>query len=106
MPELSVLQIVGAVAVAGLVAGWLTVSFLPAGPGRVRAAWLAACCMYVAFCTLFTSLFLRAREAGSTGGMVGFGFLLALFVGGLGLALWKTAGTFTSRGARADHATH
>jgi hypothetical protein len=39
--------------------------------------------------------------------MIGFGFLLVLFVAGLGISVVKLAGSFRAGGAKgASHATH
>ena len=107
MPELSLLGMVGWGAVGVVVAGTLATALLEPGPGRARAASLAAASLYLALCSLFLHLFLRAREGDSTAGMLGFGFFLVIFVSGLGVSLVKLAGTL--RGARAkgdSHATH
>lgn len=105
--ELSWLQWVGIVGVAGLVVGWLVTSFLTPGPGRSRAAWLATVAMYTAFLALFVGLFLRAHDAGSWAGRIGFGFLAAFFISGLLLSLVRTARALAGReGPGADHAAH
>jgi hypothetical protein len=84
--ELSPLATVGWSAVAVVVACWLTVSFSAPGRTRLRAGWLGASAMYVAFGCLFLSLFLRARGNESWAGMIGFGFLFAFFSVGFVLA--------------------
>jgi len=105
--DLSFFQITGYSAVAVVVVGWLVVSFLPAGAGRTRAAWLAATAMYVAFLSLFSSLLLRAREADSLAGTLGFGFLSALFGAGLLVALVRTIRSLAGpAGGSAYHAAH
>lgn len=105
--ELSWLQWVGIVGVAGLVVGWLATSLLAPGPGRSRAAWIATLCMYVAFLALFTGLFLRAHAADSLAGRIGFGFLVAFFASGGVLALVRTLRALAGReGPGADHAAH
>jgi len=105
--DLSIFQITGFSAVAVLVVGWLAVSFLPAGAARTRMAWLSATAMYVAFSSLFSSLLMRAREADSLPGTLGFGFLTALFVAGLVVALVRTLRAFaSSAGTSSEHAAH
>lgn len=105
--ELSWIQWVGVVGVTGLVVGWLVTSFLAPGPGRSRAAWLATVSMYLAFLALFSGLFLRAHAAGSLAGRIGFGFLTAFFLAGLGLALTRSVRALRGReGPGADHAAH
>jgi uncharacterized transporter YbjL len=107
MPELSALGIVGWGAVAVVIVATLVTALLGVGPARVRAASVAATSLYVALCSLFLHLFLRAREGDSTAGMFGFGFLLVLFVAGLGISLAKLAGAFRAAPAKgASHATH
>jgi hypothetical protein len=106
MPDLSPFQIVGFSAVGLVVAGWLVVSFSRPGPARVRAAWLSATALYLALGTLFTSLFVRARQGGSLAGTIVFGFLMAVFVAGLVLAAVRSGGAFTKRLGKDGHATH
>ncbi|MDX1650583.1 MAG: hypothetical protein R3263_12090 [Myxococcota bacterium] len=104
---LSWLQWVGIVGVAGLVVGWLATSLLAPGPARSRAAWVATLCMYLAFLALFTGLFLRAHEADSLVGRIGFGFLVAFFASGGALALVRTVRALAGRErAGSDHAAH
>ena len=106
MPELSALQVVGITAAAVLVIGWLVVSFQRPGLARSRVAWIAASAMYLAFVAFFVNLFQRAQEASSTAGMVAFGFLAAMFVGGLLVSTWKTVVAFRKGSAGGQHATH
>jgi hypothetical protein len=107
VPELSLLGIVGWSAVGVVVAGTLATALQAPGPGRTRAAALSAAALYVALCSLFLHLFLRAREGDSLAGTIAFGFLLVVFVSGLGVSLWKLAGTLRSSRSKADsHATH
>jgi len=105
--ELSPLATVGWSAVAVVVACWLTVSFAAPGPAKLRAGWLGAVAMYVAFGCLFLSLFLRARGGDSLAGMIGFGFLLAFFSVGFLLAsqrlLRALAGKTTGKVESATH---
>ena len=82
MIDVSVLKIVGFASLALLVIGWLTVSLLAPGKARSRVAWLAATCLYLALLCLFTNLFQEAFHAESLLGMIAFGFLGAIFLGG------------------------
>jgi hypothetical protein len=104
--ELSPLATVGWSAVAVVVACWLTVSFA-SGLTKLRAGWLGAVAMYVAFGCLFLSLFLRARGGDSLAGMIGFGFLLVFFSLGFLLAsqrlLRALAGKSTGKVESATH---
>ena len=59
--ELSPLALIGWSAVAVVVVCWLTVSLATAPLVRLRAGWVGAVGMYIAFGCLFLSLFLRAR---------------------------------------------
>jgi hypothetical protein len=107
MPDVSPLAIVGWSAVAVVVVATLVTALLEVGPARARAASLAATGIYVALCSLFLNLFLRAREGESAPGMIAFGFLLVLFVAGLGISLVKLAGSLrAARSKEASHATH
>jgi Zn-dependent protease len=96
--ELSLLATVGWSAVAVVVACWLTVSFSTTGLTRLRAGWLGAAAMYVAFGCLFLSLFLRARGNDSLAGMIGFGFLLAFFSFGFVLATQRVLRALAGKG--------
>ena len=96
--EFSPLATVGWSAVAVVVACWLTVS-LAAGATRLRAGWLGATAMYVAFGCLFLSLFLRARGNDSLAGTIGFGFLLAFFSVGFVLAAQRMLRAFAGKEA-------
>jgi glucose uptake protein GlcU len=106
VPDLSPFQIVGFSAVALVVIGWLVVSFSKPGAARARAAWLSATALYVALGTLFTSLFVRARQGGSLAGTIVFGFLMAVFAAGLVLAAVRSVASFAARPTKGDHATH
>jgi hypothetical protein len=97
--ELSPLATVGWSAVAVVVACWLTVSFTAPGPLRLRAGWLGACAMYVAFLCLFGSLFLRTRAADNLFGMLGSGFLLVFFSFGFVLAAGRTLRALAGKAA-------
>ena len=97
--EFSPLATVGWSAVAVVVACWLTVSLAASGPTRLRAGWLGATAMYVAFGCLFLSLFLRARASESLAGTIGFGFLLAFFSAGFVLAALRTRRALAGKSA-------
>jgi hypothetical protein len=105
--ELSPLATVGWSAVAVVVACWLVVSFSAPGPARLRAGWLGAVGMYVAFGCLFLSLFLRARAGDSLAGTIAFGFLLALFTAGFFLASHRLVRVLAGKGdGKVESATH
>jgi hypothetical protein len=101
--EVSVLKIVGFASLSLLVVGWLTVSFLAPGKARSRVAWVAATCMYLALLCLFTNLFQNALREESMLGMIAFGFLGAVFIGGLVVSTVKTVGEFIGRGSASQH---
>jgi hypothetical protein len=96
--EFSLLATVGWGAVAVVVACWLTLSF-GSGATRLRAGWLGATAMYVAFGCLFLSLFLRARVSESLAGTIGFGFLLVFFSVGFVLAALRTRRALAGKAA-------
>jgi hypothetical protein len=95
--DVSVLKIVGFGSVSLLVLGWLAVSLLAPGKARSRVAWVAATCMYLALLCLFTNLFQEAYHAESLLGMIAFGFLGAIFLGGVLVSTFKTVGQFIGR---------
>ena len=104
--EFSPLATVGWSAAAIVVVCWLTVSFR-SGATRLRAGWLGATAMYVAFLCLFLSLFLRARGNDSLAGTLGFGFLLAFFSAGFVLAMLRTLRALAGKAAgKTESATH
>ena len=103
MIDVSVLKIVGFASFALLVIGWLTVSLLAPGKARSRIAWVAATCMYLALLCLFTNLFQEAFHAESLLGMIAFGFLGAIFLGGVGVSTFKTVGEFIGRDPASQH---
>ena len=103
MIDVSVLKIVGFASLALLVIGWLTVSLLAPGKARSRVAWVAATCMYLALLCLFTNLFQEAFHAESLLGMIAFGFLGAIFLGGVVVSTVKTAGELVGRGSAIQH---
>lgn len=96
--EFSLLSIVGWSAAAVVVVCWLTLSF-GSGATRLRAGWLGATAMYVAFGCLFLSMFLRARGNDSLAGTIGFGFLLVFFSAGFVLAALRTRRAFAGKEA-------
>jgi hypothetical protein len=93
-----VLKVVGFASLSLLVIGWLAVSFLPPGRARSRVAWVAATCMYLALLCLFTNLFQSALREESMLGMIAFGFLGAVFIGGVVVSTVKAVGQFIGRG--------
>jgi Zn-dependent protease len=104
--EYSPLATVGWSAAAAVVVCWLTLSF-GSGATRLRAGWLGATAMYVAFGCLFLSLFLRARGNESLAGTLGFGFLLAFFSVGFVLAALRMLRAFAGKEAgKVESATH
>ena len=97
MIDVALLKIVGFTSLALLVIGWLTVSFLTPGKARSRVAWVAATFMYLTLLCLFTNLFQEAFHAESLLGMIAFGFLGAIFAGGVVVSTVKTVGEFIGR---------
>lgn len=66
-------------AVGLVVAGWLAVSFAPAGKLREMLESLSATALFVALLALFTNLVDNAVRDGSTLRIAAFGTLLAIF---------------------------
>jgi O-antigen ligase len=97
--EVWLLKMVGFASLSLLVIGWLAVSFLAPGKTRSRVAWVAATCMFLALLCLFTNLFQNALREESMLGMIAFGFLGAVFIGGVVVSTFKTAGEFIGRGS-------
>ena len=97
MIDVALLKIVGFASLALLVIGWLTVSLLAPGKTRSRVAWFAATCMYLALVCLFTNLFQNALREESMLGMIAFGFLGAIFIGGVVVSTFKTVGELVGR---------
>ena len=97
MIDVSLLKLVGFTSLARLVIGWLTVSLLAPGKARSRVAWVAATCMYLALLCLFTNLFQVALLEESLLGMIAFGFLGAIFLGGVVVSTFKTVGELIGR---------
>jgi hypothetical protein len=95
--DVALLKIVGFSSLSLLVIGWLAVSFLATGKIRSRVAWFAATCMYLALVCLFTNLFQTALREESMLGMIAFGFLGAIFIGGVVVSSFKTVGEFLGR---------
>jgi hypothetical protein len=101
--DVSVLKIVGFASLTLLVIGWLTVSFLAPGKTRSRVSWVAATCMYLALLCLFTNLFQAALREQSMVGMIAFGFLGAIFIGGVVVSTFKTVGEFIGRDSASQY---
>ena len=99
MIDVLLLKIVGFSSLSLLVIGWLVVSFLAPGKTRSRVAWVAATCMYLALLCLFANLFQSALREESMLGMLAFGFLGAVFVGGVVVSAVKTVGELVGRGS-------
>lgn len=100
------IALLGYAGLALLITGWLVVSFAEPGPRRAIVEWLGACGMYLALLSLFVALTLRAQESGSTPGLVGFGFLVALFGSGLVVSLVQTLIALRQPRQRMHSATH
>jgi hypothetical protein len=98
MIEVWLLKILGFASLALLVVGWLAVSFLAPGKARSRVAWVAAACMYLVLLCLFVNLFQNALRDESLLGMIAFGFLCAVFTGGLVVSTVRTVGELAGRG--------
>ncbi len=107
MLPISGITVAGYAGVTLVVIAWLFVSFTAPSPKRAVVEWLGACGLYLALVALFTNLSLRAQAAGSTAGLVAFGFLLALFGSGLVVSLVQTLLAFrTPSGRVSADATH
>ena len=89
--DLNGFQITWIAAASIVTIGWLTVSFTAPSRNRTIIEWLSATSMYVGLLTFFVFLSLKAYAAGNTFALVAFGFLCALFFGGLSLSAWHTA---------------
>ncbi len=59
--------------------------------------WISTGAIYTALLMLFVNLGLRAWEADSTGGLIAFGLLCALFGGGLVVTLVNTVQALSRR---------
>ena len=97
MIDVSVLKVVGFSSLSLVVIGWLAVSFLAPGKARSRLAWVAATCLFLALLCLFTNLFQEAFHAESLLGMIAFGFLGAIFFGGVVVSTFKTVSELIGR---------
>ena len=97
MIDVSVLKIVGIASLSLLAIAWLAVSFLAPGKTRSRLSWVAATCIYLALLCLFVNLFQSALREESMLGMIAFGFLGAIFIGGVVVSTFKTVGEFIGR---------
>jgi hypothetical protein len=107
MLPISGISLVGWSAVGVVVLAWLVVSFTAPSRARSIIEWVGACALYLALVSLFTNLALRAQASGSTVGLVGFGFLLALFSSGLVVSLVQTLLALRSSSRLStDSATH
>ncbi len=106
MIDVLLLKIVGFSSLALLVIGWLAVSFLPPGRIRSRVAWVAVTCMYLALLCLFANLFQSALREESMLGMIAFGFLGAVFTGGVVVSAVKAVGQFVGRGSAGHPEAH
>jgi hypothetical protein len=100
------LVIIGACALAVLVVGWLVVSFSEPGPRRTVIEWISATAMYTLLLMLFTHLVRGAIESGNTFALVAFGFLCALFGGGLLVSLYQTITSLRGAGASGASTTN
>ena len=83
------IAIVGTVAGVVLALGWLAVSFMSPGQKRAPIEWIAAAALYLFLITIFLRGIRWAREADSTAGLVGFGFLCVFFSGGFILSAFN-----------------
>lgn len=92
--------------VAVALAGSLAVAVQRPGRGRNVTAWLGAIGFYAVLIGMFGGWTLAALERGSRAGLVGFGFLTAMFSIGLLVALYKTAVTLRGSGPGDTSATH
>jgi hypothetical protein len=97
--EVWLLKTVGIASLVLLAIAWLAVSFLAPGRARSRVAWVAATCMYLVLLCLFLNLFQNSAREESLVGMIAFGFLAAVFVGGLVVSAVKTVAAFVGRGS-------
>lgn len=100
------LGMVGAGAVGVVAVGWLAVSFMRPGPSRNRVAWLGAVALYVALLCFFVNLLRGSITRDSLAGMIGFGFLTAMFGMGLVVSTAKALGSLRERAASDASATN
>ncbi len=91
----------------GLVfAGWLAVSFLPAGRARALLESLSATGIFAALLSLFVNLVDDAVRDGSVVRSAAFGLLMALFSCGFVLSCVQTAQLARGRESGASSATN
>jgi len=103
---MSGLAITGFAGLAVVVIGWLVVSFTAPSPRRTRIEWIAACGLYVALLSLFVHLLGKALAKDSTGGTLGFGFLVLLFGVGLIVCTVHAVSAFRGRRRQSESATN
>jgi hypothetical protein len=99
------LALIGAAAVAVVVAAVLGAAFSAPGPRRTRAEWVGASGLFAALLTLFVHLALRAQGSGSPFATLAFGCLVAFFAAGLGVCLVKTVAAWRGRSGAGPSAT-
>jgi len=104
--EVEPLFMIGAFALAVLVAGWLAVSFSAPGRKRTIVEWISATAMYAVLFLLFVHLVREAVEKDSTAGLLGFGFLCVIFGGGLIVSLYQTFAASRGGGDSGSSATN
>lgn len=92
--------------VAVALVGSLAVAVQRPGRGRNVTAWLGAIGFYVVLIGMFGGWTLAALDRGSRAGLLGFGFLTAMFSIGLVVALYKTAAALRRGGPGEASATH
>lgn len=98
--------IVAIAAAAAVAVIWLAVSFSSPGRTRTLLEWLGATALYVTLASLFTHLFLEAREAGSLVGQIGFGLLLFIFASGFLVTLFQMTSALRGTDRGPTSATH
>jgi len=103
--DLEPLQWVGVVALGILIVGWLVVSFSAPSPRRTVIEWFSATAMYVAILSIFVGLLRKAMASDSTVALVAFGFLCALFGGGLLVSIYQTIASTRGRSDSGPSAT-
>ncbi len=103
MIDVALVEIVGFTSLGLLVIGWLVVSFLAPGKTRSRVARVAATCMFLALLCLFVHWFQGALRKEDMLEMIAFGFLSAIFTGGLVVSIFKAVGEFIGRGSASPH---
>lgn len=106
MADLTGFQITWIVAGAIVFVGWLIISFSAPGKNRTILEWVCATAMYIGLETLFVSLLMRAHEADNHFAVIAFGFLCALFGGGLLVSTWNLITSFGGEKSGHVNATH